>query len=259
MEASKLEHSEEDIPDFEALEKEPGLGWVINARRYYDQGDLNLYSFREYVQVVRWFRQFDKKPVYNVSKRLFDFFAASILILLFSPVLLVTAVLIKIDSPGPIFYRQVRIGQFRKPFNIVKFRTMRTDAERMILFVGNEVQGGMFKSQADTRITRVGRFLRSWSVDELPQLWNVVKGEMSLVGPRPLPVCDTSTVDPEFGIRFAAIPGITGLWQVNMRGSTNGTEKLRQDCEYVLRRSWATDARILLKTIPTVLGRKGAY
>ena len=165
--------------------------------------------------------------------------------------------------PGPIFFRQRRHGRGGSEFEIVKFRTMVADAEaqRMAMAHLNEMEGAgpLFKMANDPRITKVGAFLRKTSLDELPQLWNVLRGEMSLVGPRPFVVHESEQITGWAGRRLDTTPGITGLWQVLGRNDIPFDEMVKLDYVYVTNWSLWWDIKILLRTIPTVLGRKGAY
>jgi lipopolysaccharide/colanic/teichoic acid biosynthesis glycosyltransferase len=168
---------------------------------------------------------------------------------------------IKLDSPGPVFFRQERIGRAGKPFRIFKFRSMTTDAWRRRDTVAqlNEVDGPLFKMEKDPRVTRVGAFIRKTSIDELPQLINVVRGEMSLVGPRPLPTEESDRIDGAALARLDVNPGITGLWQVCGRSDLTYADLQHLDSVYV--RSWSLiwDLRIIAQTPRAVLGGNGAY
>src|SRR5215208_2281900 len=196
-------------------------------------------------------------------KRSADVLASGLGLLVLSPVLLVCAAAIRLDSPGPVFFRQLRHGRGGREFEIVKFRTMRdgAEAERFALAEQNQMEGGgpLFKIHEDPRITRVGGVLRKWSIDELPQLWNVLRGEMSLVGPRPFVVHESEQITGWAGRRLDTTPGITGLWQVLGRNDIPFEEMVKLDYIYVTNWSLWWDIKILLRTIPTVLGRRGAY
>lgn len=196
-------------------------------------------------------------------KRAFDFAAAAVLLIFLSPVFLLIAILIKFLSPGgPVFFEQERIGHNRRRFRIYKFRTMVPDAERLQQqFEGlNEAHGPVFKIKYDPRITPIGRVLRKTSLDELPQLFNVMKGDMSLVGPRPLPVRDVARFEePWLKRRFSVKPGLTCLWQVNGRSNTAFDEWIKQDLEYIDHWSLGLDFKILAMTIRAVLRGSGAY
>lgn len=196
-----------------------------------------------------------------VLKRALDFTIALALLVFLAPLFLVTAVLIKLTSPGPVFFSQERIGLNKHRFRIWKFRTMVPDAEsRMAQVEGlNEVAGPVFKITNDPRITPIGKFLRQTSIDELPQLYNVLKGEMSLVGPRPLPVRDYEGFDRDWHRRrFSVRPGITCLWQVNGRSSIPFDQWMEMDMDYIDHWSLWLDMKILFSTIPAVLKGSGA-
>jgi exopolysaccharide biosynthesis polyprenyl glycosylphosphotransferase len=197
----------------------------------------------------------------GVAKRVFDTVIAAAGLVLVSPILLAAAIAIKLDSPGPVFFRQDRIGKNGKHFGVLKLRTMLTDAERSLaaLKSQSEVDGPLFKMRNDPRVTRVGRVLRSWSIDELPQLWNVLRGEMSIVGPRPALPGETSAWSPQLQNRLRVKPGITGMWQVNGRSSSSFEDYERYDLYYVDNWSLLTDLAIIAKTVPVVLLRRGAF
>ncbi|CAN5804938.1 sugar transferase [soil metagenome] len=195
-----------------------------------------------------------------VAKRSFDFAAALGGIVATAPIALVAAIAIKIDTRGPVIFSQVRVGQDSDPFPVLKFRTMVPDAEDRLaeLQASNEADGPLFKMADDPRITRVGRFLRKTSIDELPQLWNVLRGDMSLVGPRPALPHETEEWDALLAQRLRVKPGITGMWQVSGRSDTSFEDYTRLDLYYVDNWSLATDLAILAKTVPVVLLREGA-
>ena len=194
-------------------------------------------------------------------KRTFDLVGASLLLVLLSPVLLVIAVAVRVSSRGPVFYRSLRPGIGGEPFHCLKFRTMRTDAEQTDgdLESLNEASGALFKIRNDPRLTRVGRLLRRFSLDELPQLVNVVRGEMSLVGPRPLPQRDFERLEDWHKKRYLVLPGITGLWQVSGRSELDFDDLVRLDFLYLERWSVFLDLTILLKTVPAVLASRCAF
>jgi lipopolysaccharide/colanic/teichoic acid biosynthesis glycosyltransferase len=218
--------------------------------------------------------------IYFACKRCLDVVLAGVLLTLLSPLLLLIAILIKLDSPGPILFTQERVGAKRlrvgkrvfwiiRDFSIYKFRSMVANADSSVheTYIRDFVEGqaqasplraGIFKLTRDPRVTRVGRFLRKFSLDELPQLFNVLKGEMSLVGPRPVPPYEVACYRNGHHRRLAALPGITGLWQVEGRGRVPFEEMVRMDVEYIRNASLQLDLRILLLTIPAVLSQKGA-
>ena len=196
------------------------------------------------------------------AKRIFDVAVASVLLLLLLPLLLVIAALIKLTDPGPIFFAQNRIGLGKRQFKMYKFRTMVVDAEQRLRQLEhlNEVSGPVFKLKDDPRVTRIGRLLRKSSLDELPQLINVFKGEMSLVGPRPLPVRDYEGFNQDWQRRrFSVRPGLTCLWQIAGRSSIPFETWMQLDLQYIDRWSFWLDLQILMRTIPAVLRGFGAF
>jgi exopolysaccharide biosynthesis polyprenyl glycosylphosphotransferase len=194
-------------------------------------------------------------------KRTFDVIGATVLMVLLSPLLLALTLAVLVSSRGPIFFRSVRRGIGQRPFPCLKFRTMHTDAEEQQADLEelNEASGALFKIREDPRLTPVGRFLRRFSLDELPQLINVLRGEMSLVGPRPLPERDYAMLEDWHRKRYLVLPGITGLWQVSGRSELDFDDLVHLDFLYLERWSLALDLTILLKTIPAVISRRGAY
>jgi exopolysaccharide biosynthesis polyprenyl glycosylphosphotransferase len=196
-----------------------------------------------------------------VVKRIFDFVVSLVLIILLAPALLIAAILVKLTSPGPVLFFQKRLGLNKRRFSICKFRTMVSDAEKRMSEIEhlNEVSGPVFKIKNDPRITPLGKFLRKTSIDELPQLFNVLKGDMSLVGPRPLPVRDYEGFNEDWQRRrFSVRPGITCLWQVGGRSSIAFEKWMALDLEYIDRWSLWLDFQILLRTIPAILKGSGA-
>lgn len=198
----------------------------------------------------------------RVAKRILDVLFASVALVMLAVPFVVVAVLIKLDSSGPVFFRHTRVGVHGRSFRMWKFRTMVSDAEarlRELSAAGNVYDAGPFvKIAHDPRITRLGSFLRKTSVDELPQLLNVVTGQMSLVGPRPLIAAEVEALGEAGEERLLVAPGITGLWQISGRSTTTADERLELDLEYVRRRGLVFDLRILLLTIPAVLWGRGA-
>ena len=195
------------------------------------------------------------------GKRLLDVLGASLGLLLSSPLLLIAAVLIKLESRGPVIYKSIRIGRGARPFAFLKLRSMVDGAElhRQKLSHLNEADGPVFKIAADPRVTRIGRLLRMSSIDEIPQLWNVLRGEMSLVGPRPPIAEEVVQYEPWQLRRLDVVPGITCLWQISGRSRIGFQEWMRLDLEYIRHRSFQLDLKILIRTIPAVLSREGAY
>jgi lipopolysaccharide/colanic/teichoic acid biosynthesis glycosyltransferase/glycosyltransferase involved in cell wall biosynthesis len=196
-----------------------------------------------------------------LSKRIFDFIGATIGLILSSPVILFSIIAIKIDSPGPAFFTQIRAGENGKPFRMVKLRTMVDGAEEKLAEVikFNTLEGPVYKIPNDPRITRLGRWLRRWSVDELPQFWNVLRGEMSLVGPRPEEIWVVERYNDQQRQRLAIKPGLTGPMQINGRGDLNFDERLRLEIEYMQDYSLIKDFHICLKSLSAMINGKGAY
>jgi exopolysaccharide biosynthesis polyprenyl glycosylphosphotransferase len=206
-----------------------------------------------------------KPPVFEgldfIVKRSFDLVVAVLLLTLLGAVMGLIALAIKLTSRGPVLYRSVRPGIGGAPFACLKFRTMVHGAEHLQdeLEHSNEVGGPLFKIRRDPRVTHVGRFLRRWSLDELPQLFNVLRGEMSLVGPRPLPQRDYERLEDWHRKRYLVMPGITGLWQVSGRSELDFDELVRLDFLYLERWSVGLDLAIILKTVPAVVRARGAW
>jgi exopolysaccharide biosynthesis polyprenyl glycosylphosphotransferase len=208
-----------------------------------------------------------ERPTYSgpnrIFKTAFDMVGATLLLMIAAPVILASALAIKIDSRGPVFFRQVRVGVDGKHFKMLKLRSMRIDAEAQLEQLlklqrdaGNDV---LFKMKDDPRVTRVGRFLRRYSLDELPQLFNVVRGEMSLVGPRPPLMAEVDLYEDEVHRRLLVKPGLTGLWQVSGRSDLSWDEAVRLDLSYVENWSITGDLVILFKTLKAVSSSSGAY
>jgi exopolysaccharide biosynthesis polyprenyl glycosylphosphotransferase len=195
------------------------------------------------------------------TKRAFDIVVSTAIIVLAAPVWAVIAVAVKLDSSGPVFYRDRRIGLGEREFGMLKFRSMYVDASerQAALETANEASGPLFKIKDDPRVTGVGRVLRRYSLDELPQLVNVVRGEMSLVGPRPLPLRDYVQLEDWHRKRYLVLPGMTGLWQVSGRIELTFDDLVRLDFYYLENWSIWLDISILAKTLPAVLARRGAY
>ena len=206
-----------------------------------------------------------KPPVFDgidfVVKRVFDVVLSILILLVLSPLLIGIAIAVFATSRGPVLYRSVRPGIGGQPFSCLKFRTMQRDADQRQADLEslNEAKGALFKIRHDPRMTRVGRFLRKYSLDELPQLINVVRGDMSLVGPRPLPQRDYDRLEDWHLKRYLVLPGITGLWQVSGRSELDFDDLVRLDFLYLERWSPFLDLTILLKTVPAVVTRRGAF
>jgi exopolysaccharide biosynthesis polyprenyl glycosylphosphotransferase len=196
-----------------------------------------------------------------IAKRVFDVVLSAAGLLLIWPLLLAVAIAIKLGDGGPVLFRQQRVGLQRRTFTLLKFRTMVPRAEllRAELLSRNEADGPLFKVREDPRVTRIGRWLRRFSIDELPQLLNVLKGEMSLVGPRPPLVGEVDAYEDWQLDRLEVRPGITGLWQVSGRSDLSFDEYVRLDLFYIENWSLAYDLFIVAKTVPLLLFPKGAY
>jgi len=199
--------------------------------------------------------------IYLVVKRLIDIIVSIIGIIVLSPVFILTAIAIKIDSKGPVLFRQVRTGKNGKEFVMLKFRSMVVDAEKLLTKNRelNEYDGPAFKIKDDPRITRVGKFIRRTSIDELPQLFNVLAGDMSIVGPRPPIPSEVAEYTPYQMQRLLIKPGITCLWQISGRSNLTFNEWMELDMKYIQERSLWLDMKIMAKTIPVVLKADGAY
>lgn len=197
----------------------------------------------------------------RVAKRLFDVAAAILLLILAFPAMLIVGILIKLDSSGPVLFRQERVGMEGAPFFMIKFRSMVVDAETRLegLHHENEGSGPLFKIKDDPRVTRLGRVLRRFSIDELPQLLNVLSGSMSLVGPRPPLPREVDVYESDVRRRLLVKPGLTGLWQVSGRSNLSWQDSVRLDLYYVENWSLAGDLVIILKTVRAVFGSSGAY
>lgn len=199
--------------------------------------------------------------IYHSMKRLFDIVAATCGIVILSPLMIIIAVVIKGEDHGPIFYKQVRVGKNGKIFKMYKFRSMFVNADKMLdkLKEQNDVDGPMFKMKDDPRVTKIGHFIRKHSLDELPQFFNVLKGDMSLVGPRPpLPseVVEYSEYDKQ---RLLVIPGCTGLWQATERNEVGFNKMVQLDIQYIQRASFTFDLWIIWKTVEIVIKPNGSY
>ena len=196
-----------------------------------------------------------------LSKRAIDLAGALVGLVVLAPLFAAVAVAVKLSSPGPILFRQRRSGRGGRPFFMVKFRTMVADAEsrKQELMARNEQDGPAFKIKNDPRVTAVGRFLRKTSLDELPQLWNVLRGDMSLVGPRPLPCTEADACAGWQRRRLDVTPGITCIWQVRGRSAVSFADWVRMDVQYIRTQSLQQDLKLLLLTVPAVLLRRGAH
>jgi lipopolysaccharide/colanic/teichoic acid biosynthesis glycosyltransferase len=197
----------------------------------------------------------------RVVKDLVERALAAVALVLVSPSLAAISLAVRLDSPGPALYRQTRVGRDGRHFTMYKFRSMSVtaDQERDDLLAHNEADGVLFKIQDDPRITRMGGWLRRWSVDEVPQLWNVVRGDMALIGPRPALPEEVAQYDVDPARRLVVKPGLTGLWQVSGRSDLSWAESVRLDVKYVENWSLRLDAHILLRTVRAVVAHRGAY
>lgn len=226
----------------------------------YERSISKCRSFALNGQPVLLYHSVPENRAAILVKKLLDRVGAAVVITLTSPLLLVTAIAIKIDSGGPVIYRQKRTGRNGRVFDMLKFRTMTNGAEHLKeqLRHLNEMSGPVFKIKNDPRVTHIGKFLRKYSIDELPQLFNVLKGDMSLVGPRPPLPREVEQYAPWQHRRLSVKPGVTCLWQVNGRNKINFDEWMKLDLQYIDRWSLREDIRILAKTVPTVLKGSGS-
>lgn len=201
------------------------------------------------------------RVLYHLVKRIFDFIGATCGLIILSPLMLIIAFLIKKEDHGPIFYKQVRVGKYGKSFKMYKFRSMSVNADQLLnkLKDKNDVEGPMFKMKDDPRVTKIGHFIRKHSLDELPQFLNVIKGDMSLVGPRPpIPseVAEYSEYDKQ---RLYVMPGCTGLWQATERNEVGFNEMIQLDITYIRKASFLFDLWIIWKTITIIIKPNGSY
>ncbi len=203
-----------------------------------------------------------KKPVYSFFKRVFDFLFALIALIILSPIFIIISILIKADDPkGPVIYVSQRLGKDGVPFKFYKFRSMCTNADKIYneLKAENETAGPTFKMKNDPRVTRVGKFIRKTSIDELPQLFNILKGDMSFIGPRPPMIREVESY-PDYPMeRLAVVGGLSCYWQVMGRSSIDFDGMIELDLKYIKERGFITDIKILLLTIPAVFKGEGAY
>jgi lipopolysaccharide/colanic/teichoic acid biosynthesis glycosyltransferase len=231
----------------------------LPARRVHGGGSLEL-------TVESWHRPAPvagsaSRSWYPSLKRVLDVVAAALLLACLLPLFLVVALLIKLDSRGSVFYRQQRVGLGGRTFRMYKFRSMQPGADRQLvhLLPRNETDGLLFKLRCDPRVTRVGKVLRRLSIDELPQLINVILGDMSLVGPRPPLPREVEKYDAWQHRRLDVLPGLTGLWQVSGRSDLSFDDGMALDLQYVTERSLLLDLIIIARTIPAILRCRGAY
>ncbi len=248
------EHIDEEL--LELIVNNPRITWkVIPSVSNLIIDPLILDEFRDYpllnVRLGRSRREY-------LLKRALDMIVAGLLLLLLSPFLLLIAVLIRLDSPGGALFRQERLGKDLLPFQIFKFRTMSSDAEQVKRSLSSETKG-LFKIRSDPRVTKIGRILRRTCLDEIPQLFNVLRGEMSIVGPRPHLESELATFSGWRMRRFSVKPGMTGLWQVNGRHSLNPDKAILYDIYYTCHMSLCMDLMIILRTIPAIALGRGRY
>lgn len=206
--------------------------------------------------------QIEKRIFYHFFKKSFDELLSVVAIILLIPVFIITAILIKLDDPmGPIFYSQIRIGRNGHPFKMYKFRSMVINADKRLepLLKHNEVEGAMFKMKSDPRVTRIGKVIRKYSINELPQLLNVIKGDMDLVGPRPPLRREVRNYTKYDKQRLLVIPGCTGLWQVSERNNVGFHEMVKLDIKYIINASLWLDVCILFKTVWIMIFPNDAY
>ena len=203
---------------------------------------------------------YTSKPFYEAVKRIFDICCSVIALIVLSPIFLVTAIAVRSDG-GPVIYSQIRIGKNEKPFRMYKFRSMCVNAESMLdeLLPQNDLTGPAFKMKEDPRITNVGKFIRKYSIDELPQLINIIKGDMSIVGPRPPLPREVAQYNDYQRQRLLVTPGLTCFWQTYGRSQLSFDDWMKMDMNYIQRRSFLLDITLIIKTIFAVLFKRGAY
>jgi exopolysaccharide biosynthesis polyprenyl glycosylphosphotransferase len=231
---------------------------ALKMQELHASGDFKRMEFKVRLMQNWWII---RSSLLILGKRALDLFLGLLALLGFLPIVIITAIAIKLDSPGPIFFRQKRVGKWGQPFTCFKFRSMFIDAEKrkLDLLVKNEADEVVFKMRNDPRVTRVGRIIRKLSIDELPQLINVIRGDMSLVGPRPPVPIEVAQYEYDQFRRLDAVPGITGLQQVSGRSELPFKRWVELDVEYIENWTLTKDVEILLKTIPAVITGKGAY
>ena len=202
-----------------------------------------------------------KSIIFKLVKRIFDIFSSGLALIILSPVFALTAIAIKLEDHGPVFYTAPRWGKDMKTFKMVKFRSMRVNADDMLkhLLKDSEQTGHAFKIKDDPRITKVGKFIRKYSIDELPQLWNIFRGDMSVVGPRPIMTVNTEKINDYDKQRWIVQPGLTCYWQVSGRADVKWEEWIEMDLDYIERMSMTEDLKLIFKTVPVVFKASGAY
>ncbi|MGZ4961712.1 MAG: sugar transferase [Limisphaerales bacterium] len=225
----------------------------------------NTPSGRMFLGTSVWTRRMAWKTAFagaRIAKRAVDILGSATLILALSPVFIFIALCIKLEDGGPVLFNQTRVGKYGRLFKMFKFRSMCMDAEARLaelLSKNQHLKGVTFKLKEDPRITKIGKWIRALSLDELPQMFNVLRGDMSLVGPRPPVPREVALYSMQDRRRLEAIPGITCFWQVGGRAEIDFPQQVELDVMYIERQSFWTDVKILLKTIPAVVNRKGAY
>lgn len=220
---------------------------------------MNLFETRSEMTTLIRQKTASEGAGYLFAKRLLDIVLSLLALVLLSPLFLLVALAIKIEDPkGGVLFRQIRIGKDGIPFEMLKFRSMVHDAESRLaeLLPHNEIEGAMFKMKDDPRVTRVGRVLRKWSIDEFPQFWNVIKGEMTLVGPRPPLPREVKNYSPHEMNRLSVTPGCTGLWQVSGRNALNFYDMVELDLMYIANRNLKLDLKIMWQTLVMLLVAK---
>jgi exopolysaccharide biosynthesis polyprenyl glycosylphosphotransferase len=249
-------HEKEPVDVFHPLEDDRAIRMLsILDNQSYKSSRTNQ---RIYILMMVWIIRY---KIQNHLKRFFDLVLSCLALPIFLPMIVVTAVAIKLSSPGPVFFKQVRVGKWGKPFDCYKFRSMYVDAEQRKtgLMHLNEADQIVFKMKRDPRVTGVGRIIRKLSIDELPQIFNVIKGDMSLVGPRPPVPYEVENYKYEHILRLNAVPGLTGLQQVSGRSELEFKRWVELDLQYIEEQSLIKDIEIILKTIPAVITGRGAY
>lgn len=202
-----------------------------------------------------------KSPVYKMLKRLFDVLLSGFALLMLSPIFLITAIAIKLEDNGPVFFTQDRAGKDLKPFKMYKFRSMYVDADKKLaeMMKDNEQTGHAFKIKNDPRITKVGKIIRRLSIDELPQLLNIIKGDMSIVGPRPILIFQMEECNAYQQQRLIVQPGLTCYWQISGRANIKWEQWVELDLDYIQDMGLWTDLKMIVKTIPAIFSGDGAY
>ena len=202
-----------------------------------------------------------KSRIYKFIKRVFDIFSSGLALIILSPLLLITAIAIKLEDGGPVIYSADRWGKDMKTFKMLKFRSMKVNADDLLkkLLKDSEMDGHAFKIKNDPRITKVGHFIRKYSIDELPQLWNIFRGDMSVVGPRAIMTVNSNTIDDYEKQRWLVQPGLTCYWQVSGRANVKWEQWVEMDLDYIEDMNFLLDMKLIFKTFPVVFKATGAY